>query len=340
MDTRTTSKWTPATTWTGSCRSTWVRRAHGPQPELSGATCTAANPKWPRHDATPVLFSTQADDDESAAATAAADLGAGEGAAVSPQRSLAEQTGSYRGHDDGEAAEPGEGAPSTYGSPAVQVFRPHEQDSAGPTPQAERSSASASPPMAQASSSPLSPPVPPLPPLNQTVSPYLARNPSYHSEASSAAAPQRAPAVSHDPTPASAVSFAAHIPTAAATAAAGTPGAGGVPPRPGTSRGAGSQSAAAAIQSRPTTASTAPRSQAPAPAGYNQQQQHPQHQQQYAASADAAGAMPALSLALLQQASQSDAAVQQQQQLAAAIRQSVDVLRASEQVGGHVCDAA
>ncbi|KAG2431918.1 hypothetical protein HYH02_013137 [Chlamydomonas schloesseri] len=274
----------------------------------------------------------QADDGESTAAAADAGAGGGEdtaASAVTPQRSLTAQTSSYRGQDDGDAEQ--EGAASTYDSPPVASGRPDEQDSAGPTPQA---ATSASPAVAPTSSSPLSPPAPPLPPLNQTVSPYLARNASYHSEASSAggglAPAARAPAVSHDPSPANAVSFAAHVPAAAAALPAG---AGGVPPRPGTSRGPGTQSAAAAIHSRPATASSASRAQPPAPAGYSQQQPHQAQYaqaQQYAASADAAGAMPALSLALLQQATQSDAAVQQQQ-LAAAIRQSVDVLRASEQ---------
>lgn len=157
-----------------------------------------------------------------------------------------------------------------------------------------------------------SPPSPALPPLDPTVSPLILRSSHpAHVEGQGQYGHHHAPAAQ----PASRPPLG---PSAAASSAYSPQHGSAPPPRPTTARGVH-------------------------PPGSGPQQgkanvQEPQHKQQQDTSAAgggdeaaAAAAVSALSVALLQQASRSQSA-EHSKQLAAAIRHSVDALRASEQV--------
>ncbi|KXZ50182.1 hypothetical protein GPECTOR_17g819 [Gonium pectorale] len=183
---------------------------------------------------------------------------------------------------------------------------------------ADEPDASTPPAGARYEDSPLSPP-PPLPPLNLTVSPYLPRTGAAH-----AIAPPFPPRPS--------------VPNPVPEPIAAAPPVPHTAPRPtsahGDARSALGHTEAPAFRSAPFQ---------PAP---QLSQYHPVHQSASSPAPSVAAApssiaavtpsatadvVPALSLALLQQASSAGAGAQQQQ-LAAAIRHSVDVMRASEQV--------
>ncbi len=167
-----------------------------------------------------------------------------------------------------------------------------------------------------------SPPSPALPPLDPTVSPLILRSshPDHaagqgqygHHHAPTAAAAAAAQPASRPPLGPSASASSAYSPQHGSAPA----------PRPTTARGvhppgSGPQQGKASIQEP------------------QHKQQQLQQQQQAGGAAgggdEAAAAVSALSVALLQQASRSQSA-EHSKQLAAAIRHSVDAMRASEQV--------